>query len=512
MYWSSSGDTRFRMGGFYRTGSYNPAVVSAASRIDQILADFPREEWDRLVQTRRDFHRHPELAFEEHRTAETVASRMRDLGLTPRTGIGRTGVIADAGAGGPRLMLRADMDALPLQEATGAPYASQTPGRMHACGHDGHLAIAMAVAARLVRTPPPRALRFLYQPAEEGRGGAQECTDDGALDGVDAALGLHLWNPLPVGMIGVNRGALMAAVDNFTIDIEGRGGHGAAPHEAADPILAAARVIESLQSIVSREISPLDSAVVTIGSIHGGTAFNIIPNSVQMIGTARSFTEATGRALPEKIGRIVTATAAACGVTARIRYERINGATVNDAKMADLLIDVASRLLGDENVETDTRTLGGEDMSVYLDRVPGCFFFVGCAREGAMRPHHSPEFDIDERALAVGTVVMEAVAANAHQRDTQRASVAQRAGESPPPTMGSDFLAAAIQPLASRPDHRRQAPRRGALVARAKHGGHSLPTKEGGGSRCGSPQRSRTSATREGRRYRNRVPVSGPRQ
>ena len=369
-----------------------------------------------MIETRRDFHRHPELAYEERRTAERVAGRLRELALSPRTGIARTGVMADSGAGRTRLMLRADMDALPLQEATGAPYASEDPGRMHACGHDGHVAISMAVAERLVRDPPSAGMRFLYQPAEEGRGGAQTCTDEGALDGVDAAFGLHLWSPLPVGMIGVNRGALMAAVDNFTIDIEGRGGHGAAPHEAADPILAAARVIESLQSVVSREISPLDSAVVTIGSVHGGTAFNIIPNSVQMTGTARSFTEATGRALPEKIRRIVMGIAAACGVTARLSYERTNGATVNDPKMADLVIEVARGLLGEENVETDTRTLGGEDMSVYLDRVPGCFFFVGCAREGSLRPHHSPVFDIDERALAVGTLVMEAVVREAARR------------------------------------------------------------------------------------------------
>ena len=208
----------------------------------------------------------------------------------------------------------------------------------------------------------------------------------------------------------------MAAVDEFTIDIEGRGGHGASPHEAADPILAAARVVDALQSIVSREVSPLDSAVVTVASIHGGTAFNIIPGTVRLTGTARSFTEATGRALPQKIERIVQGTAAACGVTARLRYERINGATVNDAKMADLVIDVASRMLGDENVETDTRTLGGEDMSVYLARVPGCFFFVGCAKEGPLRPHHSSVFDFDERALAVGTAVMEAVLREAARR------------------------------------------------------------------------------------------------
>ena len=390
-------------------------MTELSPRLQRLLAEFPAAEYDRLVQTRRDLHGHPEIAYEERRTAGVVTARLKALGLTPRTGIAKTGVTADAGSGGTRLMLRADMDALPLEENSDAPYASRIAGRMHACGHDGHVAMLLAAAERLVPKNPP-AIRLLYQPAEEGRGGAQSCADEGVLDGIGAAFGLHLWSPLPVGKIGINRGALMAAVDNFSIDVEGRGGHGAAPHETADPILAAARIVEALQSIVSREISPLDSAVVTIGSIHGGTAFNIIPSTVQMNGTARSFTAATWKALPEKIERIVQGTASACGVTARIRYERTNGATVNDAKMADLVIETASRLLGEENVETDTRTLGGEDMSVYLDRVPGCFFFVGCAKEGPLRPHHSPRFDIDERALIVGTLLMEAVTREAARR------------------------------------------------------------------------------------------------
>ncbi len=384
--------------------------------LEAVLAAVPPAELDRLVATRRDIHRHPEVAFEERRTAAVAADRLRGLGLAPRTGIATTGILADLGTGTPRLMLRADMDALPITEDSGSPHASETPGRMHACGHDGHVAISLAVAERLVARPARAPMRFLYQPAEEGHGGAQACADGGALDGVAAAFGLHLWSPLPVGKIGVNRGALMAAVDNFTIDVLGRGGHGAAPHETADPILAAARIVDALQSIVSREVSPLDAAVVTIGSIHGGTAFNVIPGSVQMSGTARSFTDATWKALPRKIERIVMGTAAASGVEARLTYERTNTATVNDAKMADLLIETAGRLLGDENVEADTRTLGGEDMSVFLNRVPGCFFFVGCAREGELRPHHSPRFDIDERALAVGTVVMEAVLREAANR------------------------------------------------------------------------------------------------
>lgn len=385
--------------------------------IARLLDAFPSAERTRLVETRRDLHRNPELAFEERRTAAVVAGRLAAAGLSPREGVGKTGVVADTGSEGGRILLRADMDALPLTEATGAPYASESAGRMHACGHDGHVAIGLATADRLARVPRAP-FRFLFQPAEEGAGGAEACVRDSVLDGVTAAFGLHLWNQMPLGKVGVNRGALMAAVDDFTIDVEGRGGHGAAPHETSDPIVAAARIIEALQSLVAREISPLDAAVVTVGSVHGGTAFNVIPASVRLTGTARSFTEATGRALPEKMERIVSGTAAAAGVRARLGYRRVNRATVNDPEMAEIVIATARRIVGEENVETDTRTLGGEDMSVYLERVPGCFFFVGSAPAGEHRPHHSPLFDLDERALALGTLLLEAVAREAAEKLT----------------------------------------------------------------------------------------------
>jgi amidohydrolase len=384
----------------------------------KLLQSFPEREFELLVETRRDLHRHPELGFEETRTAGIVAGRLAALGLVPRTGVGRTGVTADPGPGASdgRILLRADMDALPLAETTGAPYASEVPGRMHACGHDGHVAIGLALAERLSRSPWASKFRVLFQPAEEGAGGAEACAADGVLEGVKTAFGLHLWNQMPVGRIGVNRGALLAAVDEFSIDVEGRGGHGASPHETADPIVAAARIVGALQSVVSREISPLDAAVVTIGSIHGGTAFNIIPSSVRLTGTARSFTEEAGRALPEKVARVVRGTAEAAGVTARLDYRRVNRATVNDRAMAELVIETARELFGEDNVDTETRTLGGEDMSVFLSRVPGCFFFVGSAPGGTHRPHHSPEFDIDERSLALATVLFEAVALRAAER------------------------------------------------------------------------------------------------
>ena len=325
--------------------------------------------------------------------------------------MGRTGVTADldgAAREGARLLVRADMDALPLAEATGVEYASQTPGRMHACGHDGHMAIALALAQRLAHRPAGP-VRLLFQPAEETGGGARECVADGVMDGVATSVGLHLWNQLPVGTVGVNPGALMAAVDEFTIEVSGRGGHGAAPHETSDPIVAAARIVEALQSVVSREISPLEPAVVTVASIHGGGAFNIIPSAVTLTGTARWFSAAAGASIASRIERIVAGTAAASGVTARLDYQRITPAIVNDPGVADVVIAAAQRLLGEENVDVATRTLGGEDMSIYLERAPGCFFFVGSAPDGEHRPHHSPRFDIDERALAIGVTLMEAV-------------------------------------------------------------------------------------------------------
>jgi amidohydrolase len=385
-------------------------------RAAELLDRFPARELETLVATRRDLHQHPELGFEETRTADIVFQRLAGLGLSPRRGVGRTGVVVDWAAQRPRILLRADMDGLPLQEESGAAYSSQEPGRMHACGHDGHVSIALAVAARLAQSVEPGPFRLLFQPAEEGAGGALACAGDGVLEGVGSAFGLHLWNQLPVGVIGVNRGALMAAVDEFSIEVEGPGGHGAAPHETADPIIGAARIVEALQTVVSREISPLDSVVVTIGSIHGGSAFNVIPSLVRMTGTARSFTESAGKALPEKMERVVRGTAEAAGVRARLHYRRVNRATVNNPEMAELVIEAASRLLGSDNVETDTRTLGGEDMSVFLDRVPGCFFFVGSAPPGGHRPHHSPRFDFDERALAIGTALFEAVAREAARR------------------------------------------------------------------------------------------------
>ncbi len=378
--------------------------------LDEALKSFPERELENLIAVRRDLHRHPELGFEEHRTAGVAIDALAALGLSPRRAVGRTGVTADFGAPDAlRVMIRADMDALPIAEETGAPYASEAAGRMHACGHDGHVAIGLAVARRLAERPEDGAYRALFQPAEEGAGGARAMLDGGALDGITATLGLHLWNPLPVGKIGIVSGAQMAAVDEFEIAVRGPGGHAAAPHETFDPILASARLIDALQTIVAREISPLDSAVVTVAAVHGGSAFNVIPKEVILKGTARSFSAEAHRAIPEKIRRVAEGIGLASGVAIEVSYRRINDATVNDPPVAALVAETAEDLFGPGCV-VETRTMGGEDMSVFLRRVPGCFFFVGSGLPGSYRPHHSPVFDFDERALAVGTLLLEASA------------------------------------------------------------------------------------------------------
>lgn len=380
------------------------------SMLEKLLQAFPREEFEELVAVRRDLHRNPELGFAETRTAAIVAEKASALRLAPRTGVGHTGVTIDAGTPGPpRVMIRSDMDALPLHEENEVPYVSRAGDRMHACGHDGHVAMGLAVLRRLAARPPEAPFRSLFQPAEEGAGGAQAMVADGALEGVGGAVGIHLWNELPVGKVGLVAGAQMAAVDEFEIVVKGPGGHAAKPHQAADTVLAAARIVEGLQAIVAREISPLDAAVVTVGAIHGGSAFNIIPREVRLLGTARSFSTEAHRSLPERVRRIVGGLAQACGVEAGVEYRRINNTTVNDPGVTALVARSCEEILGPGCV-VETRTMGGEDMSVYLDRVPGCFFFVGSALPGPTRPHHSPVFDIDERALAVGTSLLEAAA------------------------------------------------------------------------------------------------------
>jgi amidohydrolase len=334
--------------------------------------------------------------------------------------LGGTGLVASTRRrSGRRILLRVDMDALPIEEENETPYASLVKGRMHACGHDGHLAMGAGAARILARRDLPGTVDVLFQPAEEGEGGAQAVVADGVLEGVDVVLGVHLWNELPVGTLGVKPGPLMAAVDRLRIVIRGRGGHGGQPQRTADPVVAAAHVVTALQTVVAREVGPLESAVVSIGSIHGGQAFNVIPDQVTLVGTIRSFDPEIRRSLPQSIARIAAGIAEGLRCRAEIEVHAGNPAVVNDPQVAELARRAAARVVGASQVVSPQPTMGGEDMAVYFERVPGCFVFVGSANaeRGLSEPHHSPRFDFDEEALGIGCAFLVEAAVEALSAD-----------------------------------------------------------------------------------------------
>ena len=372
-----------------------------------------KQECCDLVALRRDFHRHPELGFEEARTAGIVAERLGALGLCPATGIGVTGVTAmlEGSAAGRVLLLRADMDALPIAEETGLPFASENAGVMHACGHDCHTATLLTAASALTRARAEFAgsIKFCFQPAEEGMGGARRMIEDGALaePRPEAAIGLHYWSGLETGKIAVQAGPTMAAVDDFEITIQGRGGHAALPHQAIDPIVCGAAVVSALQTVVSRGSDPMAAVLLTVSEFHAGTAFNIIPDDARLTGTARCFDRGIWEAMPGRIEAIVSGICAAHGCGYGFAYHRTTSPVINDAAVTALVREVAVELVGERNVE-GIMIMGGEDMSAFLDEVPGCFFFVGAGSEakGITAPHHNPKFDLDEDALAIGAEMM----------------------------------------------------------------------------------------------------------
>jgi len=368
------------------------------------------------VAVRRDLHRHPELSMREHRTAKVVEGRLRSFGLRPRRLAG-TGVLADvAGAApGPTLLLRADMDALPLQETAGRPHGSLHPGVMHACGHDGHTACLLGAAERLAARPPERGrVRLCFQPGEEGADGARAMVRAGALKKPepDAAAGLHLWVNLPVGKVAVLDGPCMAAVDRFVIRVRGTGGHAAYPHDARDPVVVAAHVVTALQTLVSRRTDPRDSVVVTVGRVAAGTAFNIIPAEAVLEGTVRTYSERTRRRIARELRTLAVSTARALGARADVEHEFQLPPTVNDPGLAGLFREAAEEVVGRRNVVRAEPSMGGEDVGVLFGRRPGAFAFVGCrnARKGIVHEHHHPSFDLDEAALPVGRDLLEAVA------------------------------------------------------------------------------------------------------
>lgn len=369
---------------------------------------------DQLIAWRRDFHRYPELAFQEVRTSGVVAEHLRDLGLEVQSGIGKTGVVGvlDGAAPGPVIMLRFDMDALPILEANTTDYVSQNPGVMHACGHDAHTAIGMGVARLLTqhRDRLRGTIKFVFQPAEEGGNGALAMIADGVLEGPrpEISMGLHVWNEAPVGRAEVGAGPIMAAAGIFKIVVQGKGGHGAQPDKTVDAVVAGSMLVNALQTIVARNVEPRQTAVVSVGSFHAGNAFNVIADSAELTGTFRSFDDQVQELLVRRIREVAESTAQAMGATARVEITPLAPTTVNDERTASFIREDAVSVLGAQNVQPEQFTMGAEDMSEFLKRVPGCFFFIGSRNEakGFAAPHHNPRFDIDEDALPWGVAIL----------------------------------------------------------------------------------------------------------
>ena len=367
-----------------------------------------------LVELRRDFHRHPELAFHETRTAQLVAERLRSLGLEVTTGVGRTGVVGllSGGTNGRTVAIRADMDALPVAEEIESAYKSQNPGVMHACGHDGHTAAALSVATLLARRRAELrgSVKFLFQPAEETASGAESMIRDGAMRDpkVDAVLSAHLWNYIPVGKVGVRAGPVFSSVDDIRILIKGRGGHAGLPHQTVDPVPVAAQVILGLQHLVSREVSPFQPAVVTIGMVQGGAAFNVIPDTVSMAGTLRTFDLALRDRLVQRVEEVVRGICLAMGADYEFQARVCCPPVVNDERMAELVRRAAQAVLGIENVLTAEQSTTGDDAAYFNQEAPGCYFLVGSGNpeKGLDRPHHHAHFDFDEAALPIAVEVL----------------------------------------------------------------------------------------------------------
>ena len=372
-----------------------------------------------LVAWRRALHRRPELGFEERETAAFVAARLDELGLEVETGVARTGVVAVLrahAASRPPVLLRADMDALPVQEVEGRPYASEIPERMHACGHDGHMAMLLGAASALTaeRARLTRDVVFCFQPGEEGFGGADAMIRAGVLERhrVGEAFGLHLWSLFPVGTIQVRPGPTMAAQDEFEATIRGRGGHGALPHEAIDPVVAASHAIVALQAVVARSIDPIHAAVVTVGSLHAGSAPNIIPDAATMRGTLRSFDDRVRETLRLRVREILEGTAAAHGCSADVTLHPGYPAVVNDPASVERVRRHAAAVVGTANVIEPAPMAAAEDFAYFLREVPGAFAFIGAGNRarGITAPHHAPGFDIDEAALPIGAELLARIA------------------------------------------------------------------------------------------------------
>ncbi len=366
-----------------------------------------------MVTWRRDIHKHPELGFKEKRTAALIVAFMEDLGYRVRTGVGKTGVVAELGEGKPVVAIRADMDALPIQEANDVPYRSTHDGVMHACGHDAHVAMAMGTAKLLSDEEFSGTVRFLFQPAEEtddGKfSGAPRMVEDGAMERVDYVLAQHVDSSVPTGEIEVATEYASAGVDTVYATIIGQGGHGSAPHKVVDPIFISGHVILALHGIVSRQIKPSDPAVISIGSVHGGTADNVIPERVDLLATIRYFTPEVQEKLHAEIKKALEI-ARTLGGDYELKIEIGYPPMHNHPEVVALVEKVADELLGKDKIKQAELDMGAEDFGFFMTKAPGAMFMLGCEVAGDTRRHHDPKFDIDEQCLQLGAGLMAEIA------------------------------------------------------------------------------------------------------
>ena len=366
---------------------------------------------NKIIKIRRDIHKHPELSFQEFRTAKLVSDSLKKFGLEVDENIGKTGVVGilKGARPGKTIAFRADMDALPIQETSDLSYKSVNDGVMHACGHDAHTAILLVAAEILSKNIEQISgkIKFIFQPAEEGFGGAKFMIDDGALEGVEEIYGLHVWNYQESGTIGLKSGPVMAAADKFEIIINGIGGHGAAPQGTVDCVVVSSYLIQSLQTIVSRNTNPIDSTAITIGQINGGYNFNIIADKVILKGTARSYTEENRLMIKKRLQEIINGTESMFNAKIELIYEDGYPPVINNIATTKKLSRIANKIVGNKLI-SPYLSMGGEDFSYFAQKVPGCFFFLGTMPDGKDKmstPHHCSHFDIDEDSMVIGTSV-----------------------------------------------------------------------------------------------------------
>jgi amidohydrolase len=365
-----------------------------------------------LVAWRRDIHQHPELSFQEHRTARLVAETLEGFGIETQTGVGRTGVVGILGEGSPVIGIRADMDALPILEENPNDYRSQTPGAMHACGHDAHTAMLLGVARLLSEMPdrPPGQIRFFFQPSEEasdneGKSGAVRMIEDGALEGVDRVIALHVGSDMPANQIMVDSGFITASEDSFEVSILGTGGHGAYPHQTVDPTFILPQVLNAIHGIRARKVDPTKAAAISIGSIHAGAVSNVIPAVVEITGTMRSFDDSVREQLKLELVKALEI-AKAMGGDYRVRIRPGYISTYNDPTVVDEIRQSAEAMKGEGVFLKPEASMGAEDFSYMTRAAPGAMFMLGAAVGDFSRPHHTPVFDIDERVLPLGAAVL----------------------------------------------------------------------------------------------------------